>query len=195
MYFRLTLKSICYMARLFLIFITYLTGLNSFAQSTLPKNTSDSLWTIWKDETLSDQQRVKALMTFTSKGYLRSNPDSAYYYYTLAYEMANEANLEREKAVILNSQGIALNSLGNYYSAIDHYKRSLTILQNLGLEKESAVLQSNISYLYRNLGEYSKALEFGFISLSTHKKPVFREENRFICNSSDIVIDPDQRFV
>ena len=77
------------MKRLVLILGFLFLGFFSNAQSSLPKNVSDSLWGIWNNSLLADTIRLQALQTYTVDGYLRTMPDSAYYLAQLQYDFAN----------------------------------------------------------------------------------------------------------
>ena len=68
--------------------IVLLIGLSSSAQSKL-----DSFWGIWQNEDFADTTRLKAIKEFTWDGYLFSQPDSAFYYAQIMYDLADQQNL------------------------------------------------------------------------------------------------------
>ena len=87
----------------------------------------DALWAVWSDEAQPDTVRLKAIDDLAWEGYLFSQPDSAYYFAGLEYELAKKKGLKKYQASALNIQGVSHKHRGNYYDALDYYIRSLKL--------------------------------------------------------------------
>ncbi|MCB0782196.1 MAG: hypothetical protein KDC03_22140, partial [Flavobacteriales bacterium] len=59
----------------------------------------DSLWSIWSDPANADTVRLKAMQRIAWEGYLFSDPDSAYHFAQLEYDLAAERGRKRHMAV------------------------------------------------------------------------------------------------
>ncbi len=60
----------------------------------------------------------------------------------------------------LNTQGISFAIRGNYPQALNHYQRSLKILEETGDKNRIASSLNNIGLIYNNQGNYPKALDY-----------------------------------
>ncbi len=99
----------------------------SFGQTKL-----DSLWTIWNNLNQADTIRFEAINKIAWDSYLFSQPDSAYYFAQLGYDLAKSKGLKKQMAKALNTQGVSFYVRANYAEAIDYYTRSLTIKEEIG---------------------------------------------------------------
>ena len=52
----------------------------------------DSLWGVWNDSTQADTNRLKAMEKIAWDGYLFTQPDSAFYFAQLQYDLAESIN-------------------------------------------------------------------------------------------------------
>lgn len=129
------------------------------AQSTLPRQTHDSLWALWNDAGRHDTIRVEAMLFLAQKGYLYSQPDSARHFARAAHALAERGSSGRQMANALNLEGISFDVQGDYPQALASYERSLTLREQLGLMGDVARSHSNIGIVYRDLGNPDKALE------------------------------------
>jgi adenylate cyclase len=138
---------------------------NAFSQSTLPKKVHESLWSAWKDESLADTMRIKALYNFAWDGYLFSQPDSAFYFAQLQYDFSKSRGLKKQMANALNVQGVSFSVRGDFYQALDYYLLSLKIEEEIGDNNRNIALLSNIGNTYDILGDLPKALDYQIRSL------------------------------
>jgi signal transduction histidine kinase/CheY-like chemotaxis protein len=126
----------------------------------------DSLWSVWEDLNKPDTTRLEALQKFSKKGYLYSQPDSAFYFSQLQYDFAKSKGLKKQMAKALNVQGVSSQIQGDYTSAIDYYTRSLTIHEEIKNKKGIAGTLNNIGIIYKNQGDYASAIDYFTRSLT-----------------------------
>ncbi|OFX89910.1 MAG: hypothetical protein A2W99_08925 [Bacteroidetes bacterium GWF2_33_16] len=126
----------------------------------------DSLKTIWNDENQPDTIRINALNEMVWGGYLYSQPDSAFYYANQGFELAKKKELKKELAIIINTQGVSFMIRGDYSSALEYYKESLKIKEEIGDKQGISKTYNNIGLIYMKQGNYANAIEFFNHSLS-----------------------------
>lgn len=85
--------------------------------------------------------------------------DSAYFYAEKGYKLAKEFNSENEQARALFYLGTIDNFLGKYESSIDHYQRSLAILERLGSVARVGSAYNNLGGNYFMMESYDKAID------------------------------------
>ncbi len=108
----------------------------------------DSLWTLWKDTSNHDTVRLRAMHLIAWDGYLFTQPDSAYYFAQLEYDLAERKGLKKEMANALNVQGITYQDQGDLARSIDHYMRSLALQEEIGNKRGIANALGNIGTIY-----------------------------------------------
>ena len=143
------------MQKLFLFFIALFIGCNTTAQVNL-----DSLWNVWNDKTQQDTNRLKAMNKIVWKGYLFSQPDSAFHFAQMQYDLAESINNKIQMANALNMQGVSFYIVGDYDKALDYYTRSLKIKEKIGDKKDIANSLNNIGIIYYEQGDYAKAIDY-----------------------------------
>lgn len=142
------------MRKLILIILISSLGYSLNAQTNL-----DSLWNIWNDNTQADTTRLKAIDDIAWNGYLFSQPDSAFYFAQMQYDLAEKSGLKKEMAGALNTQGISLNVRGDYPKALDYFQRSLELYEEIGNKSGIASSLGNIGAVYQNQGNILNALD------------------------------------
>nr|AOE12546.1 hypothetical protein [uncultured bacterium]CCF99360.1 serine/threonine protein kinases [uncultured Cytophagia bacterium] len=130
----------------------------------------DSLWNAWNDKTQPDTSRLKAMNKIAWDGYLFSNPDSAFYFAQMGYDLAVSISNKKSITAALNIQGISFALRGNNEKALEYFLKILEIKKELGDKQGMGVSYNNIGNIYKNQGNYEKALEYYSKSL------VIREE-------------------
>ena len=93
-------------------------------------------------------------------GYLFSQPDSAYYYAQLEYNLAKENGLKNQMALALITQGISFHIRSNYPAAIEHYNRSLKIYEESKNKIGISKTLNNMGLIYKETGNYAKAMDY-----------------------------------
>lgn len=125
----------------------------------------DSLFSVWKDQTLSDTVRLTAFDSYIRAGFMHSQPDSAI---RLADEMISYAksagNLSfQARGVYL--QGNSSYILGDYFKALSLFSKSEELYRTIGDLQAVADIHNNTGLVYKYLGDYVKALHYYQLSL------------------------------
>ena len=68
-----------------------------------------------------------------------SNPDSAFYFAQIAYDLAEVTGNKKWMASALNIQGITYKEQGNYEQAREYYHKSLKIEEETGNKRGKCV--------------------------------------------------------
>jgi CHAT domain-containing protein len=122
----------------------------SFAQS-------DSLWTIWQDETRHDSLRLKAIEAYTYVAFKQSGSDSAFVLAQLAYDFAAARGNEKYMGVARNIQGSAMADKNDYTQALAYYELARNHFEKIGYSKGLAGSWYNTAHAYTGLGESDTA--------------------------------------
>ena len=153
------------MSRLLLALILCLC---SFSSWNAQAQELDSLWRVWNDERLPDTARMQAMDYITFDHYMFNDPDTAYVLAGLVLDLAKRVGSTRYEAWALNAQGVALQQKGDYPKALDHYERSLEIMEMRGDNRRAAFAHMNLGAVMYDLGEtaeakvhYERSLELG----------------------------------
>ena len=120
---------------------------------------TDSIYTIWQDESLPDSTRVKVYYEYIFNHFLFSNPDSAL---VLAADLLNYANKDyypKSIALAYKLQGIVSYFKSDYPSALEYYEKSLAIFEKIADKKEIAANLANKGIIYNNQGDFTRAFE------------------------------------
>ncbi|HMQ46966.1 MAG TPA: adenylate/guanylate cyclase domain-containing protein [Saprospiraceae bacterium] len=134
----------------------------SFAQERTPEQQKDidSLLSIWNDHSAADTIRINAIHALINKHYLDNQPDSAFYFAQLEFDLAKRKGLKAQMMEALNAQGNSFLNKADYPKALDYYQQSLSIAEELGKERRVGRLLGNIANIYVNMGDSPKALEY-----------------------------------
>jgi len=119
----------------------------------------DSLWNIWNDHNLDDSIRLNAIDHLAWKGYLFSQPDSAFYLAQLQYKLAESVSNKALMAKALLTQGSSNYIQSNYNLAIDYYEKSLKKYQAINNKQGTAYAYNNLGSTYEVLSHYNKAID------------------------------------
>lgn len=131
-----------------------------YSQPNLPPKVADSLWGIWSNPEKPALDRSKALNDYAWSGYLRTKPDTAFYYGNIQYEFAKNAGLKDQEAVALTLMGNTWFMRGNYDESLLYSKRALLLFEEIDSKRQIAMACGNIGSLYTSKGEYAMGLEY-----------------------------------
>ena len=119
----------------------------------------DSLWQVWKNESLADTIRIKAIHSICWNGYMYTQPDSAFYFAQLQYEFAKSKGLKKQMADALNIQGVSFKIRGNNEKALELYTKSLKIQEAIKDKKGIGRSLGNMGSVYKDQGDYISAID------------------------------------
>ncbi|MFT6922372.1 MAG: adenylate cyclase [Crocinitomicaceae bacterium] len=153
------------MRKLLLIILITLSGINLKAQTNL-----DSLYTVWQDETLADSSRAKAYKDYIGKGYLYSNPDTAFILAKNLLSFGEEQKYEKAKAMAYNLMGSSKYLKSDFLSALNYFQRNLKIYEELGDIEGGASAANNMGIIYSSLGNSPKSLFYYHSSLKKYEE-------------------------
>jgi len=125
----------------------------------------DSLWGVWYNKVNPDTIRLKAMREIIWDGYLFSQPDSAYYFAQLAYDLSKEKNLKKHIANALKIQGISFEIRGDYHQALKYYYRCLEISEGIADKYGMARAYGSIAGIYQTQSNYPQSIKYHSISL------------------------------
>jgi tetratricopeptide (TPR) repeat protein len=143
-----------------IIFILFIVATFLPKQSNSQNVNFDSLWTVWNNSLEEDTVRLKSLDNIIKRGYLFTQPDSAFILSQKQYEFADKRGLKKYVGDALNIQGISFDIRGEGDKAIYYYTKSLKIRQQIGDKQGEAASINNIGIIYDNKGDFDKAIEF-----------------------------------
>ena len=138
-----------------LLLILFLSPIFTIGQTNL-----DSLWGVWEDKEQEDTTRLDAIDNFIWKGYLFSQPDSAFYLAQLQYNFAEAKGIQQDMAGALNIQGISFAIKGDHDEAVNHYEKSLAIYELNDNQKGIAGALNNIAGIYMIQGNMALAIDY-----------------------------------
>ena len=132
-----------------------LLSLSGFSQS----KKADSLWAVYNNKALPDTNRLKALYAITVS-YAQNKPDTALLLAENMHVMAVNAHLQKYEATALNVLGVLNMNKGNYPKALDYYRRSAKISEELGNKGKAGYCYHNISLVYLDQSDFPQALNY-----------------------------------
>ncbi|MFN4234851.1 MAG: tetratricopeptide repeat protein [Bacteroidia bacterium] len=120
----------------------------------------DSLVSVWKNSSLPDSLRLKALSDISGYIYLYTNPDTSFLYADTLELYAKKVNNKKQIANALNLKGISFVIRGNYFLAIDYFNESLKISEELKDNNGIANSTNSLGIIYQKQSNYQKSLEY-----------------------------------
>ncbi|MBK7130907.1 MAG: CHAT domain-containing protein [Crocinitomicaceae bacterium] len=145
-------------------------GFSGFAQSSWSKSKADSLWTLWKNETVDDTVRLVAMKQFIMEGYLNTKPDSAIYFANQHRQLAEERGSRKHLAASYQMMGLAYYNLYQDSLAIVNLDVSRKMHMEMNNDLVVSSITMSIGNCYLRQGETRLALEEYFKSLQIYKR-------------------------
>jgi len=130
----------------------------------------DSLKGVWNDETQADTIRIQAMKDIAWKGYLFSQPDSAFYFSQLLINFAEEKGQNQYISDALSTQGVSFNLRADFDNAIQYYLKSIKIDEEEGNKGGIAKTLNRIGITYSHQDKFSKSIEYYGRSLVLRKE-------------------------
>ena len=126
---------------------------------------TDSLWTLWNNESLDDTVRIDAMNDLAWGGYLFSKPDSAFILAQKAHDLAKKTGYKKKMAAALNTQGASYWVRGIHSKALEYFNMSFEVYDEEGDLGNSATCLNNMGIIYRSQGNNLKGLQYLLKSL------------------------------
>ena len=121
------------------------------------------------------EERIPILNTLATK-YWYIDPDSSIFFASIALELAQTSKDKMREAEAYHKLGGAYYFLSDYSKALENYKKSLLIREELSDNKGVANISNNIGMIFQELGSYDKALDNYMLALQFYEKS--RDERR-----------------
>ena len=130
----------------------------------------DSLMAVWNNASQPDTNRLNAVYKIAWEGYRFKNPDSAFYYAQLQYDLANSIKNKEFMVLALNIQGDSYLLKGDPDKAFDILSRGLKVSEELSNKKPKLNTLGNLSRVFEAKGEVEKTLEYNLQILKLSKE-------------------------
>ena len=121
------------------------------------------------------EERVPILNNLATK-YWYIDPDSSIFFASRALELAQTSEDKLQEAEAYHKLGGAYYFLSDYSKALENYKKSLLIREELSDNKGVANISNNIGMIFQELGIYDKALDNYMLALQFYETS--RDERR-----------------
>ena len=127
----------------------------------------DSLWTIYKNKSQPDTNRLIAI-NIIAEAYKNNNPDTAIILAEEELKLANTLTTKRSKIWVgdaINTIGKSHMNKGNYSKAIEYFLKALQIFEEIEYKNGTGYCYTNMANVYGIQSNYPKALEFSLKAL------------------------------
>ncbi|MBN4071408.1 tetratricopeptide repeat protein, partial [Crocinitomix catalasitica] len=121
---------------------------------------ADSLKAIWQDRSQSETVRMEALKTLAGDVYMRTNPDTAFYFAGLMYDLAEKAGMLEYQAAALEIQANSKRHSGDPAVAMNYANRSLKINKRIDNKSGTATTLYVIGGIYHDQADFDKASQY-----------------------------------
>ncbi len=111
-------------------------------------------------EILYREGLARALNRIGSGFYVKSNYDSAMFYYQKSLKLCQAIKNKQIQAKVLSNMGLIYDCTGNYNKALDYHLQSLQIEEEFANTKGIASTLNNIGNIYYFINDYKKSLEY-----------------------------------
>ena len=137
--------------RPFLSIISLVFFCGAFAQS-------DSLWSVWKNSSLPDSARLKAISALSWKTVFQQ-PDSGIALAELQLQLARKSGDPKALFTAYNTLAAGNKMRSDLSAALDYFNRCLEVARSMNDRKRIANTLSNLSTIYKDLGDQPRALQ------------------------------------
>ncbi len=139
--------------KILVIIVSSLYALVSFSQTNL-----DSLRTSWESTSNHDTIRLNSLGELIIKGYIFSQPDSAYYLAQQGIAYSISKNLPIYHGKFLSIQGVSFDIRGRGDEALAAYQKSVAMHKSCGNKYGEASVLNNIGAYYYHIDKLELAI-------------------------------------
>lgn len=132
---------------------------------------TDSIWSVWEDESKHDTVRLEALRAAIWERYFFIDPDSAFYYAQILHDGAETADMKQLMAEAVNIQAGTFYIKGEIENAIPYAERYVEFYEmNFPNSRNLSTALINVGSLYSELGDKVKAIQCFERSLKVAKE-------------------------
>ncbi|MCB0793098.1 MAG: tetratricopeptide repeat protein [Flavobacteriales bacterium] len=126
---------------------------------------TDSLWRVWRNETLPDSARLKAISALSWRAVFE-RPDSGLTLARMQLELARRNGEPKALYTAYNTLAVGFKMRSDLPAALDHFNRALEVVRSMNDRGRIAATLSNLSTVYKDLGDLPHALDLLHQSLS-----------------------------
>jgi signal transduction histidine kinase len=123
---------------------------------------TDSLWTVWSDETQPTVTRLEALKSMGIDKYganlKTANPDTLYYHAQLMYDLAQANDLRKWEGEAFKKQGVFFFIKNDFAKAIEYFIQGRTIGEEIGDKELIARNSFSMGVCYLKLKDFTNGL-------------------------------------
>ena len=119
----------------------------------------DSLWQLWCNTTLHDTARLQALydLAWSIKD---DDPDSSFKLASAGFNYAKKIKNRKYEAKSLLEMGIAQSHLGDFVTAEEYYRRSISLFELLGDQLSLCISNTALGNIYYQKGDFPASLGY-----------------------------------
>ena len=143
---------------------------------------SDSLWSVYQNDSQADSFRLEALLNFTSS-IITNYPDSAINICTDALESDTSQNYPKIKIELLNQIGFAWGLKGNNAQQIDYYEKCLLLSEELDYGMGICRYYVNMGMKSSSEDNFDKAIYLFKQSLKASKEYGIHDNDQIILSN------------
>jgi class 3 adenylate cyclase/Tfp pilus assembly protein PilF len=119
---------------------------------------SDSLWSVWKNSSLPDSARLKAIGALSWKAVFEK-PDSGIALANKQLELARKSGDPKAIFTAYNTLAVGNKLRSDMSAALDYFNRCLEVARSMNDRGRVANTLSNMSTVYKDLGDQPKAID------------------------------------
>jgi serine phosphatase RsbU (regulator of sigma subunit) len=116
------------------------------------------------DSSIRDTNQIRILSELGDL-YVRSVPDTAFFYYRTALNIALEIEDPRGEAESLRAIGTVKQIKGEYDSALVYLAEARSMFEEIGDKDKSATCYNNTGFVYKLKGNYAEAIKYFYMAL------------------------------
>ena len=119
---------------------------------------NDSLWSVWRNTSLPDSARLKAITVLSWKAVFE-RPDSGITLAQLQLDLARKGGDAKAIFTAYNTLAVGNKLRSDLTAALDHFNRCLEVARSINDRGRMANTFSNMSTVYKDLGDLPKAID------------------------------------
>ena len=118
----------------------------------------DSLINLWENSTVN-KERLSSVKKIIWDVYMNTQPDSAFYYGELMYELAKKNDNKKYMAIALESQGVSYVFRGSLSKAISLFEKSLELYKVINQPSSLSKIYDFLATTHFQIGNYEISIK------------------------------------